>query len=523
MSNPIPQPNTNSATPIPVVGALVDGLLRRLRSSLSSLPHLTLFTLAVLTVSAASLIVCVALVPILVVAAAVLVPTLPVLAVLAYICCALVYLMSAQDGRPAGTRVLLRWHPVRVAKVFWAAIQSVVLMPFDPVVRQAVVFSVNWVMGGNRFRRTIVYEFALAPPAKQSSRLLNMTNIPFSTACPDLKLDVYCTSRPPSSSSSSPAASATPKVNGIHKSKGTSPVLVFIYGGAWSSGSKSYYRALGHTFALRGIVTVVPDYRTYPRGTMDDMISDVADALTWVHEHIHEYGGDRNNVHLMGHSAGAHLALLTVLVGSAGLTVDRDRVADVLRESGYYSAPVGKKKRARESKGEMPVLTQRLPKIRSCVLLSGVFNVVQHYDYESMRGVEEISGMRRAARTSLENMLLRSPTVLLSAAICSTSASSPTATWSAAIESALPKRMCIVHGTEDHTVPCTQAASIAELVRSFNPDVQLELRDGLNHVQPVADLMDAGSGLFADVVAFIHGSGPVGVESRDYVGAVVAH
>lgn len=39
-------------------------------------------------------------------------------------------------------------------------------------------------------------------------------------------------------------------------------------------------------------------------------VQDLAAALAWTHANIHRYGGDRDNIFVCGHSAGAHLAFL---------------------------------------------------------------------------------------------------------------------------------------------------------------------------------------------------------------------
>ncbi len=44
------------------------------------------------------------------------------------------------------------------------------------------------------------------------------------------------------------------------------PVVVFWYGGSWTSGKKSDYRFVGTALAERGFVAVLPDYRLYPPG-----------------------------------------------------------------------------------------------------------------------------------------------------------------------------------------------------------------------------------------------------------------
>ena len=38
------------------------------------------------------------------------------------------------------------------------------------------------------------------------------------------------------------------------------------------------------------------------------MAGDVAKSIRWVHDHASQYGGDPNNMFVMGHSAGAQLA-----------------------------------------------------------------------------------------------------------------------------------------------------------------------------------------------------------------------
>jgi len=41
-----------------------------------------------------------------------------------------------------------------------------------------------------------------------------------------------------------------------------------------------------------------------------DVIAGVAQAISWISDNIQGYGGDSSNIHLIGHSAGAHLAAL---------------------------------------------------------------------------------------------------------------------------------------------------------------------------------------------------------------------
>jgi acetyl esterase/lipase len=93
------------------------------------------------------------------------------------------------------------------------------------------------------------------------------------------------------------------------------PILIFVHGGGWDSGDKDLkvggadvYGNIGRFFASHGIGAAVINYRLQPSVTWRGQIQDVMNATSWVHSHISQYGGDPQNILLMGHSAGAQLA-----------------------------------------------------------------------------------------------------------------------------------------------------------------------------------------------------------------------
>jgi len=88
------------------------------------------------------------------------------------------------------------------------------------------------------------------------------------------------------------------------------PVLVYIYGGNWTSGKRSLYSFLGNRFARKGVVTVVIDYPKSPDANYKEMATDAAKAVKWVTGNIERYGGDTQQIFVAGHSAGGHLAAL---------------------------------------------------------------------------------------------------------------------------------------------------------------------------------------------------------------------
>lgn len=91
------------------------------------------------------------------------------------------------------------------------------------------------------------------------------------------------------------------------------PVVVFLYGGSWRSGSRSDYKFVGDALASRGFITVVADYRLYPQVSYPTFLQDSAQAVAWVAEHCVAYGGDPDRIYLVGHSAGAYNAAMLAL------------------------------------------------------------------------------------------------------------------------------------------------------------------------------------------------------------------
>lgn len=88
------------------------------------------------------------------------------------------------------------------------------------------------------------------------------------------------------------------------------PVVVWIHGGGWVRGSKNEVERKPSAFVERGFVFVPVNYRFVPDVTMDVIVRDAARSVGWVYANIARYGGDRNRIFVMGHSAGAQLAAL---------------------------------------------------------------------------------------------------------------------------------------------------------------------------------------------------------------------
>jgi arylformamidase len=120
------------------------------------------------------------------------------------------------------------------------------------------------------------------------------------------------------------------------------PVMVMIHGGGWQIGDKANRGLLENKvpfFTEKGWLLVSINYRLSPAVQHPAHVQDVASAITWVHQHIANYGGDPAQVYLMGHSAGAHLAALVATdaeyLAAEGLALDALSGVILLDGAGY--------------------------------------------------------------------------------------------------------------------------------------------------------------------------------------------
>jgi acetyl esterase/lipase len=88
------------------------------------------------------------------------------------------------------------------------------------------------------------------------------------------------------------------------------PLIVAIYGGAWSFGSRDGLAPVARSYAAQGYAVAVIDYRHAPRYRFPAQRDDVDDALRVIAFHARAWHLDPARVALFGRSAGAELALL---------------------------------------------------------------------------------------------------------------------------------------------------------------------------------------------------------------------
>lgn len=116
------------------------------------------------------------------------------------------------------------------------------------------------------------------------------------------------------------------------------PVMVFLHGGYWRALDKSDHSFVAPSFNQAGVCVVVPNYALCPAVGIPDIVMQMVKALSWVWRHIHEWGGDPHRIHVVGHSAGGHLAamMMACLWPTHASDLPTDLVKSAVSVSGLY-------------------------------------------------------------------------------------------------------------------------------------------------------------------------------------------
>lgn len=90
----------------------------------------------------------------------------------------------------------------------------------------------------------------------------------------------------------------------------TFPAVLLIHGGGWVSGSRENQRPMAQQLAEHGYVGIAVSYRLSREAPYPAAVHDLKDALKWIRQHAPHYRIDRDNLVVLGASAGAQLATL---------------------------------------------------------------------------------------------------------------------------------------------------------------------------------------------------------------------
>lgn len=186
------------------------------------------------------------------------------------------------------------------------------------------------------------------------------------------------------------------------------------------------YRAVSSSFLNDDYTVAVWGYRTYPDADVQGQVQDLMDCLDYL-----KSNRPWDTVTIVGHSSGAHVATLAAL--------KRGHLCDYL------------------------------------VGVSPVFDIPHHFDWETSRGVEELSALKPACGYTVENWIANSPTRIV---IDNPPAGMPP--------------LLYIHGDADVTVPYTSSLNFTKNLHKWDIDCELEILSGVGHVDTVMHMMVGG-------------------------------
>ena len=242
--------------------------------------------------------------------------------------------------------------------------------------------------------------------------------------------------------------------------------LFFVHGGAWGSGMPWMYRLTALPFLQLNMAVAIVGYRTYPDATVSGQVNDLeAAALLLSHRYSHLLTrsplcpvNDWLGVSLMGHSSGAHIALLLLVEHIA---------RKITFARGKSNQPTkGKNQTTITTTTTRPLFFKGIQRTESSIHfdsfigLSGPYSISYHFDYEAGRGVEEISPMKPACGYSREAFQQHSPAIRLQRMLSDLNFNELVS-----ISNYLPP-ILLVHGIEDDVVPFTATSDAAHVLRA---------------------------------------------------------
>ena len=109
-----------------------------------------------------------------------------------------------------------------------------------------------------------------------------------------------------------------------HRASDRRPAMLMFFGGSWERGDPTQFARHATYFASRGLVVVLPDYRTrqYHGGSPLDCVADAKAALRWTRAHAADWGIDPARIAAAGGSAGGYLAAALLLDGIEATDAD---------------------------------------------------------------------------------------------------------------------------------------------------------------------------------------------------------
>lgn len=116
----------------------------------------------------------------------------------------------------------------------------------------------------------------------------------------------------------------------------SAPIVIFVHGGAWRGLSRKDSAFPAPTFTDQGICFTALGFSVIPEVRLTDMAEQVRRAIAWVYSNTETFGGDRDSIHVVGHSSGAHLAAVALTTDWSAYGMPADVITTSTCLSGMY-------------------------------------------------------------------------------------------------------------------------------------------------------------------------------------------
>jgi arylformamidase len=114
------------------------------------------------------------------------------------------------------------------------------------------------------------------------------------------------------------------------------PILAFIHGGYWQSRDRKDFSFVAGPSLERGVAVALLGYDLAPTVRMDAIVAEVRAGLAWLYRQAPAHGCDPTRLHVAGHSAGGHLAAVTLMTDWAGFGLPENMIKGVCAISGVF-------------------------------------------------------------------------------------------------------------------------------------------------------------------------------------------
>jgi len=95
----------------------------------------------------------------------------------------------------------------------------------------------------------------------------------------------------------------------------SAPTLMFIHGGYWQNNDKERFDFIAEGPLAHGINVANIEYTLAPEARLDQIVSEIRQAVVWLAKHLGSYDADPARIYVSGHSAGGHLTASTMDLG----------------------------------------------------------------------------------------------------------------------------------------------------------------------------------------------------------------